>query len=52
MKGRSVPVLPKAYSGTGLCELPRVALVIAGTLRVVLRDGWHEDFSAGDVPGM
>ena len=42
----------QACSETELCELPQVALVIAGTLRVVLRDGWHEDFSAGDVPGM
>jgi hypothetical protein len=39
----------KAYSGTELCELPHVALVIAGTLRIGLRDGLHEDFSAGDV---
>jgi hypothetical protein len=39
----------KAYAGTDLCELPHVALVIAGTLRVVLGDGSQEDFSAGDV---
>ena len=39
----------KAYAGTDLCELPHVALVTAGTLRVVLRDGSQEDFSAGDV---
>src|SRR5437016_6210764 len=39
----------KAYSGTPLCELPQEALVITGTLRVALRDGSHEDFSAGDV---
>ncbi len=28
----------KAYAGTDLCELPHVALVTAGTLRVVLSD--------------
>ncbi len=39
----------KAYAGTDLCELPHVALVTAGTLRVVLSDGSQEDFSAGDV---
>ena len=39
----------KAYAGTELCELPHVALVTAGTLRVVMRDGSQEDFSAGDV---
>lgn len=39
----------KAYAGTDLCELPHVALVTAGTLRVVLRDGSQQDFSAGDV---
>jgi hypothetical protein len=39
----------KAYAGTDLCELPHVALVIAGTLRVQLRDGSQEDFSAGEV---
>ena len=39
----------KAYAGTDLCELPHVALVTAGTLRVVLRDGSQEDYSAGDV---
>jgi hypothetical protein len=39
----------KAYAGTDLCELPHVALVTAGTLRVVLRDGSQEDFSAGEV---
>ena len=37
------------YAGTELCELPHVALVTAGTLRVVLRDGSQEDFSAGEV---
>ena len=39
----------KPYAGTVLCELPHVALVTAGTLRVVLSDGSQEDFSAGDV---
>jgi len=39
----------RAYAGTDQCELPHVALVTAGTLRVVLRDGSQEDFSAGDV---
>jgi hypothetical protein len=39
----------KPFAGTELCELPHVALVTAGTLRVVLSDGSQEDFSAGDV---
>ena len=39
----------KAYAGTDLCELPHVALVTTGTLRVLLRDGSQEDFSAGEV---
>jgi hypothetical protein len=39
----------KPDAGTDLCELPHVALVTAGTLRVVLSDGSQEDFSAGDV---
>ena len=39
----------RAYAGTDLCELPHVALVTAGTLRVLLRDGSQEDFSAGEV---
>jgi hypothetical protein len=39
----------KPQAGTDLCELPHVALVTAGVLRVVLRDGSQEDFSAGDV---
>src|ERR1700733_9010439 len=37
----------KPYAGTDLCELPHVALVTAGVLRVVLGDGSQEDFSAG-----
>jgi hypothetical protein len=39
----------KEFAGTELCELPHVALVQQATLRVVLRDGSQEDFSAGDV---
>jgi hypothetical protein len=39
----------KPYAGTDLCELPHVALVTAGTLRVILSDGSQEDFSAADV---
>ncbi len=39
----------KVDAGTDLCELPHVALVTAGTLRVVMTDGSQEDFSAGDV---
>ena len=39
----------KEYAGTDQCELPHVALVTAGTLRVVMKDGSQEDFSAGDV---
>ena len=39
----------KPHAGTDLCELPHVALVTAGVLRVVLGDGSQEDFSAGDV---
>ncbi|MGZ4624773.1 MAG: hypothetical protein ACXV3S_00580 [Kineosporiaceae bacterium] len=39
----------KEYAGTTSCELPHVALVVRGTLRVVLDDGSTDDFSAGDV---
>lgn len=39
----------KDYAGTASCELPHVALVLAGTLHVVMDDGSEEDFSAGDV---
>ena len=39
----------KADAGTDLCELPHVALVLAGTLRVALSDGQEEEFSAGEV---
>ncbi|WP_240895792.1 hypothetical protein [Kineococcus siccus] len=36
-------------AGTDLCELPHVALVVAGTLGVEMADGSTEEFSAGDV---
>jgi len=39
----------KSDAGTASCELPHVALVLGGTLRVVLDDGSTEDFSAGDI---
>ncbi|MGE3288794.1 MAG: cupin [Pseudonocardia sp.] len=39
----------KSYAGTELCELPHVALVLAGTLAVQMADGSTEEFSAGDV---
>lgn len=39
----------KNYAGTASCELPHVALVLAGTLHVVMDDGSAEDFAAGDV---
>ncbi|MGW6659597.1 hypothetical protein [Rhodococcus sp. NPDC055024] len=39
----------KQYAGTDLCELPHVALVIAGTLGVEMTDGQYAEFSAGDV---
>jgi hypothetical protein len=39
----------KPYAGTDSCELPHVALVLGGTLRVVLDDGSSQDYSAGDV---
>jgi mannose-6-phosphate isomerase-like protein (cupin superfamily) len=39
----------KDYAGTHSCELPHVALVLAGTLRVVMDDGSQEDFSKNDV---
>lgn len=37
------------YAGTDLCELPHVALVMAGTLGVRMTDGSVDEFSAGDV---
>ena len=39
----------KDYAGTDLCQLPHVALVLAGTLAVRMTDGSEERFSAGDV---
>lgn len=39
----------KEYAGTELCELPHVALVIAGALGVRMADGSEEVFSSGDV---
>jgi len=46
----------KEYTGTNSCQLPHVALVLSGTLRVVMDDGSQQDFSRNDVmmlpPGM
>ena len=46
----------KEYAGTNSCQLPHVALVLSGTLRVVMDDGSQQDFSRNDVmmlpPGM
>ena len=39
----------KAYAGTHSCALPHVAMVLQGTLRVVMDDGSKEDFSAGEI---
>jgi mannose-6-phosphate isomerase-like protein (cupin superfamily) len=39
----------KEYAGTHSCELPHVAIVVSGTLRVVMDDGEVEDFSKNDV---
>jgi hypothetical protein len=39
----------KEFAGTPSCLLPHVALVLGGTLRVVLDDGSQEDYSVGDV---
>jgi mannose-6-phosphate isomerase-like protein (cupin superfamily) len=39
----------KAYAGTESCQLPHVALVLSGTLHVVMDDGSAEDFSENDV---
>ena len=39
----------KAYAGTSSCQLPHVALVLSGTLRVVMDDGSQEDFSKNEV---
>jgi hypothetical protein len=39
----------KGYAGTDSCKLPHVALVLSGTLRVVMDDGSQQDFSKNDV---
>jgi hypothetical protein len=39
----------KEYAHTESCQLPHVALVLSGTLRVVMDDGSSEDFSKNDV---
>lgn len=39
----------KPVAGTHSCALPHVALVMQGTLRVVMDDGSVEDFSKNDV---
>jgi hypothetical protein len=39
----------KPHAGTDTCSLPHVAVVLSGTLHVVMADGSEEDFSAGDV---
>ena len=39
----------KDYAGTDSCQLPHVALVLSGTLRVVMDDGSQQDFSRNDV---
>jgi hypothetical protein len=39
----------KEYAGTHSCQLPHVALVLSGTLRVVMDDGSQQDFSKNDV---
>jgi hypothetical protein len=39
----------KSYAGTESCELPHVALVLSGQLRVVMDDGSEEVFGANDV---
>jgi hypothetical protein len=39
----------KEYAGTASCQLPHVALVLSGTLRVVMDDGSQQDFSKNDV---
>jgi len=39
----------KDYAGTESCQLPHVALVLSGTLRVVMDNGSQQDFSKNDV---
>src|SRR5215813_12967995 len=39
----------KEYAGTDSCQLPHVAVVLSGTLRVVIDEGSQQDFSKNDV---
>jgi hypothetical protein len=39
----------KEYAETSSCQLPHVAVVLSGTLRVVMDDGSQQDFSKNDV---
>jgi len=39
----------KDYAGTNSCQLPHLALVLSGTLRVIMDDGSQQDFSRNDV---
>ena len=39
----------KGYAGTESCQLPHVALVQSGRLKVVMDDGSEEEFGAGDI---
>jgi hypothetical protein len=39
----------KEYAGTELCELPHVAVVVSGSLKVRMTDGSEDVFAAGDV---
>ena len=39
----------KEYAGTNSCQLSHVALVLSGSLRVVVDDGSQQDFSRNDV---
>ena len=39
----------KDYAGTESCQLPHVALVQSGRLKVVMDDGSQEEFGPGDI---
>jgi hypothetical protein len=39
----------KEYAGTHSCQLPHVAVVVAGTLHVEMDDGSVEEFSKNDI---
>ena len=39
----------KGYAGTDSCQLPHVALVLSGTLRVVMDDGSETEIGPGEV---